>query len=71
MSKRDARLYLNEIIESCEKVARYMQGLDEKIFYDTELYQDAVVRNLEIIGEAASQLPNDLQRAIQMCPGNV
>ena len=61
MSERDARLYLNEIVESCEKVARYIQDLDEKMFLQTELYQDAVVRNLEVIGEAAGQLSNQIR----------
>jgi uncharacterized protein with HEPN domain len=35
--------------------------MDAEAFYQAELYQDAVVRNLEIIGEAAGQLPTDLR----------
>ncbi|MBI3958975.1 MAG: hypothetical protein HY328_09205 [Chloroflexi bacterium] len=50
MSKRDPRLYLNEMIECCDKVAKYIQDLDEEAFVHTSLYQDAVVRNLAIIG---------------------
>lgn len=61
MSERDARLYLSEMILSCEKVARYIQDMDEEIFLSTELYQDAVIRNLEVIGEAASKIPNELR----------
>ena len=61
MSERDPRLYLNEIIQSCDKVARFIHDLDEEEFLQSELYQDAVVRNLEIIGEAAGQLPNELR----------
>ncbi|MXZ19007.1 MAG: DUF86 domain-containing protein [Caldilineaceae bacterium SB0665_bin_25] len=61
MCKRDARLYLSEMILSCERVARYIQDMDEEIFLNTELYQDAVIRNLEIIGEAAGQIPDELR----------
>ena len=61
MSERDARLYLYEIIEACDKVAGYIQGLDEKTFLQAQLYQDAVVRNLEVIGEAAGHLPDELR----------
>ena len=61
MSERDTRLYLYEMILSCERVARYIQDLDEEKFLNTELYQDAVIRNLEIIGEASGQLPNNLR----------
>lgn len=60
MSERDPRLYLNEIVEPCNKVSRYVQSLDEGEFFQNELYQDAVVRNLEIIGEASARLPNKL-----------
>ena len=61
MSERDARLYLYEIIEACDKVAGYIQSLDEKTFLQAQLYQDAVVRNLEVIGEAAGHLPDELR----------
>ena len=61
MSERDPRLYLNEIVESCNKVSRSIQSLDEGKFFQDELYQDAVVLNLEIIGEASAKLPNELR----------
>ncbi|MYC96372.1 MAG: DUF86 domain-containing protein [Caldilineaceae bacterium SB0661_bin_32] len=61
MSERDPRLYLNEIIEACNKVSGYIQSLDEGTFLQDELYQDAVVRNVEIIGEASAKLPSELR----------
>jgi len=68
VSERDARLYLSEMILSCGRVADYIQELDGERFRKTELYQDAVIRNLEIIGEAASKLPNNLRTRYQEVP---
>jgi uncharacterized protein with HEPN domain len=46
-------LYLNDIRAAAEKVLRYTQGVDLARFVDDEKTFDAVVRNLEIIDEAA------------------
>ena len=54
---RDWRLYWDDIIESCEKVRRYTASMDQAAFEGDEKTVDAVIRNLEIIGEAAKKLP--------------
>lgn len=48
--------YLLDMLQSAEKVRRYFQGKTYKDFQKDELLQDAVVRNLEIIGEAARKI---------------
>jgi len=68
VSERDPRLYLYEIIESCNKVSRYIQCLDEGKFSQNELFQDAVVRNLEVIGEASAKLPSELRARYPVVP---
>lgn len=50
--------YLGHILAAIERIQRYTHGLDEAGFLSSELIQDAVIRNLEIIGEAA----NNIQR---------
>ena len=56
---RDWKLYLEDIIVSCEKILRYTEGLSaEQLMQDDKTY-DAVVRNLEILGEAAKHIPNE------------
>jgi len=50
--------YLGHILAAIERIERYTDGLDEAGFLSSELVQDAVIRNLEIIGEAA----NNIQR---------
>ena len=56
MSDTDAlRLadYLGHIVESIDRIQRYVSELDEQGFLRDEKSQDAVVRNFEILGEAA------------------
>jgi uncharacterized protein with HEPN domain len=59
---RDIRLYLDDIRESCEKILRYSYGLNFEQFVSDEKTFDAVVRNLEIIGEAAKHVPSEIRR---------
>ena len=58
---RDYRLYLDDMLVAAEKVLRYTQGVDLARFVDDEKTFDAVVRNLEIIGEAAKHIPAEVQ----------
>ena len=50
---------LGDIIESIDKIKRFVSGLDKTTFLQDEKTVDAVVRNLEIIGEAANRLPEE------------
>lgn len=54
---RDPRLYLDDILEATARIQEYTSGLDYSEFVQDTKTQDAVVRNLEIIGEAAGRLP--------------
>ena len=69
MSKRDVRLLLEDMLESIARIERYTSGLDFGRFSEDERTVDAVVRNLEILGEAARQIPEDIRRLIQPSPG--
>lgn len=62
MSNRPADLLLDDIRESIAKIGRYTAGLDQAGFEADEKGVDAVVRNLEIIGEAARQMPEEFTR---------
>ena len=54
-------LYLGDIIESIEKIQKYTRGLDYDSFSQNQLVADAVIRNFEILGEAASYVPGNVQ----------
>lgn len=59
---RDPRLYLDDIISSCEKIQRYTHGMTFPQFVEDERTLDAVVRNIEIVGEAVRRIPEDMRR---------
>lgn len=58
--KKDDKVYLVHIQEAIEKILRYTAGGRDKFMEDT-LVQDAVVRNFEIIGEAAKRLSDQVK----------
>jgi uncharacterized protein with HEPN domain len=60
MSPRDWRLYAEDIAQSCKRIRRYVAGMTYDAFVADERTWDAVMRNLEIIGEAAKNLPDDV-----------
>ena len=50
--------YLGHILEAIERIEEYVSDMDELAFLSSKLVQDAVIRNIEIIGEAS----NNIQR---------
>ena len=54
---RDFRVYLEDILAAITKIRRYMTGFSKEAFASDDRTVDAVVRNLEVIGEAVKQLP--------------
>jgi len=61
MSKRDVRLFLTDMLEAISRIERYTAGLSFEQFESNDMVIDAVVRNPEIIGEAARYIPPDLR----------
>ena len=61
---RDEVIYLQDIAESCEKILRFTAGLTCSDLTQDEKTYDAVVRNLEIIGEAAKHISKDIRRQL-------
>ncbi len=59
MPKRDPDLLVSDILEAIRKIEQYLAGIDRVSFLRDEKTVDAVVRNLEVIGEASRKLPDD------------
>jgi uncharacterized protein with HEPN domain len=59
--KKDPRVYLAHILECAQKIECYTKGGERKFLKDT-MTQDAVIRNFEIIGEAAKRVPDAYRR---------
>lgn len=61
--KRDDSVYLQHIRDAIATVESYLTGFTEADFYERNMVQDDVIRQLEIIGEAVRHIPDELQRA--------
>lgn len=48
--------YLGHILDAIRRIDRYTEDMDEVAFLNNELVQDAVIRNIEIIGEASNNI---------------
>lgn len=57
----DSRVYLEDILEATRKITAYTGSLSKAAFLEDEKTFDAVVRNLEVIGEAVKKLPENLR----------
>lgn len=58
---RDWRMYLDDILSSAARIADYTQGMRQAdLLRDNKTY-DAVIRNLEIIGEAVKHVPDEIR----------
>ncbi len=68
MSKREASLLIADMLESISRIHRYVAGMDYDAFLEDERTCDAVVRNVEIIGEASKQVPEDFKSAHPTLP---
>jgi len=61
MTERSLDLFISDIIEAINKIERYTRDLDFSKFRENELVIDAVIRNLEVIGEASTHIPENIR----------
>jgi uncharacterized protein with HEPN domain len=59
--QRDYKIYLEDILEAISKVMSYTAGLGRQQFDGNSMMVDAVIRNLEIIGEAAKRVSLEIR----------
>ena len=67
-SKREWRFYLDDMIGFAERVIEYTDGLDQAEFVASAMTYDATLRNLELIGEAATRVPQVVRRESLQIP---
>jgi uncharacterized protein with HEPN domain len=67
-TQREWRFYLDDMMGFAEKVIAYTNGLDQAGFVASGLNYDAVLRNLELIGEAATHVPDAVRAATRFIP---
>ncbi len=60
--RRDPRLYVNGILDAIEKIESYCENASYETFSQNRMMIDAVLRNFEIIGEAAKNIPLEIKQ---------
>jgi uncharacterized protein with HEPN domain len=60
-AKKDPKIFLEHILESISEIERNINGMSEVKFSESITIQDAVVRRLEIIGEAVRNIPDSFR----------
>jgi len=68
---RQWRFYLDDMISFAEKVLSYTKGFDQQCFIESGLTCDATVRNLELIGEAATHIPDEIRQNNPQIPWRI
>lgn len=65
---RNWRLFLGDMAEACRKIVEYRRVTDRKDFERRGMAFDAIVRNVEILGEAAGKLPTEARELAPEIP---
>ncbi len=68
MKKRTNKMFVEDILDTMDKIDRYIKGLTYEAFSKNELVVDAVIRNLEIIGEASRNILENVRRKYPEIP---
>lgn len=68
MTRRNNKLYIRDILDCIDKVEEYVKGLSFKDFTKNKMVIDAVVRNFEIIGEAAKNISSEVKTKYNKIP---
>ncbi|HEX2869004.1 MAG TPA: DUF86 domain-containing protein [Ignavibacteriales bacterium] len=70
MSKRDWKILFEDILDSINKISTYTKDCEFDDFASSSLVVDAVVRNIEIIGEASKNVPEAVKLSAPEIPWN-
>lgn len=65
---RDCRFYINDVLEAISRIEEYTGGMSLEEFRASPMGVDAVVRNLEIIGEACRDVPAEYTSTSALTP---
>lgn len=69
--KKDIKVFIQDILESIELIEDYTKGVDEEKFLDEDdniQMKDAIIRRLEIIGEAVKNIPDGFKKGYPDIP---
>ncbi len=64
LPQREWRFYVSDMIAFAENVMSYTDGFDQERFINSGITYDATLRNLELIGEAATHIPQEVREQL-------
>ena len=70
MSRRNWRFRLDDIVDALDAISEYVENIDYADWIQDKKTIDAVIRNLKVIGEAATNIPEEIRKQLQIYPGN-
>jgi len=59
--KKEIKIFIEDILESIKNIEEYVRGMDKEKFLGDNKTQDAVLRKLEVIGEAVKNIPDEVK----------
>ena len=65
---KDNKVYLTHIFDAIDKIEKYTEGKNSKEFMSNSMVQDAVIRQIEIIGEAAKRVSSTIRKSNPKIP---
>jgi uncharacterized protein with HEPN domain len=68
MKERDDTVYLNHILDAIARIEGYLSGVSQETFAKNPLFQDGVIRQVEIIGEAAKRISSNIRNKYPNTP---
>ena len=68
MKERTSKIYFEDIITFINRIESYIQDLDFENFKENQLVIDAVIRNLELIGEASKNISSEIRKKFSNVP---
>ena len=68
MRERPWALAVRDMLDACERCLDYAAGMDQAAFLGDRRTYDATIRNIEVVGEAANNVPRDVWDAHQAIP---
>lgn len=68
MRERDETVYVRHMLDAIDRVGQYLRGVDEERFFADSMLQDALIRQLEILGEAAGRISKETCQATPEIP---
>lgn len=65
---RNYKIFLKDILKSMKLIQEYVEGMDFETFQNDQRTVDAVIRNIEIIGEATKHIPQNVKNEYSKVP---